>query len=144
MRRRKATTMQVNVRLDTAVVDRLEECARAHRVSFSEEARQRLISSLNPQPDELSLADYRAIWLRRLRDTIEAILREAIEAGASPETIEKALGVLQLEEAEFSKFYGGVETRLSPYVRYPAVRRLLRGSPMPILPDETAPKGSKS
>ena len=63
-------------------------------------------------------------------------LRDAIEADAPPEKIEEGWDCLRAIEAEFSTFYGGVETRLSPYVRISLrVRELLRGASS--LPKET-------
>ena len=131
MRRRKPATIQINVRLDGAIVHELEMRAKANRISFSEEARQRIVNSLNPKP-EPSLADFRASWLQRLRDAIEAWARK--EGG----NIEEAWGVLQAIDAEFATFSGGVETKLSRYVSNPLVRQLLRGAPT--LPGETASK----
>jgi hypothetical protein len=133
MRRRKATTVQINVRLDTMVVDQLEARAKANRVSFSEEARQRLIDSLNPKL-EPSLADLRASWLhwlRRLRDALETVARQ--KGG----NIEETWPVLSSLDAEFSQLYGSTETKLSKYVGAAEIRELLRG---PALPDETKSK----
>ena len=129
MRRRKATTMQVNARLETELVDRLGARAKENRVSLSEEIKTRLINSFKPEP---SLADFRASWLRRLRDAVETLARK--EGG----NIEEVGGVLNSVDAEFSQFYGGVETKMSPYVRAPTVREVLRGAPA--LPNETASK----
>jgi hypothetical protein len=138
MRRRKATTMQVNIRLDVTVVDQLEARARANRVSFSEEARQRLIDSLDPKP-EPSLDEFRSAWLRRLRDTIEHDARK--EGGNN---IEAYWRTLQRLDAKFALFYGDVETELDSHagLRNPRVRALLRGAPtLLLLPDETKARG---
>jgi hypothetical protein len=132
MRRRKATTLQVNVRLDTMVVDELEARARANRVSFSEEARQRLIDSLNPKP-ELGLAGALDDFKRQMRDAIESGARQ------NEEDIEEAWRVLRRLDALSAKFYGDIENELSPYVRHAQVRTLLRGAPV-ALPDEAKAK----
>jgi hypothetical protein len=131
MRRRKSATIQINVRLDESLVRDLETLAKANRTSISGEIRQRLIDSLDIKP-EPSLADFRASWLRRLRDAVETLARK--EGG----NIEEVGGVLNSVDAEFSQFYGGVETKMSPYVRAPTVREVLRGAPA--LPNETASK----
>jgi len=128
MRRRKPATIQINVRLDAELVRDLEMRAKANRTNLSAEIRTRVIDSLKAE----SLADFRAAWLRRLRDAVETLARK--EGG----NIEEVGGVLNSVDAEFSQFYGGVETKMSPYVRAPTVREVLRGAPA--LPNETASK----
>ena len=128
MRRRKATTMQINVRLDVGIVHELEARAKANRVSFSEEARQRLINSLNPPSLAGALEDFK----RRARDIVEH--------NAPKEKIEDAWRSLQALDAACAVFYTAAENELSAYVRDPSVRQMLRGSPAPVLPDETKSK----
>jgi hypothetical protein len=131
MRRRKSATIQINVRLDESLVRDLETLAKANRTTISGEIRQRLIDSLDIKP-EPSLADFRGSWLRRLRDAVETLARK--EGG----NIEEVGGVLNSVDAEFSQFYGRVETKMSPYVREPEVREVLRGAST--LPNETKAK----
>jgi hypothetical protein len=126
MRRRKPTqTAQVNVRLDIGLLHLLETRARENRTTFSEQIRTMLVDGLDPKP-EPSLADFRADWLRRLRDTIEHGARKDIEAAKN---IESAWRVLQRLDANFAKFYTEVENELSSYLPDPRVRELLRGAP---------------
>ena len=134
MRRRKPATIQINVRLDAELVRDLEMRAKANRTNLSAEIRTRVIDSLKAE----SLADFRAAWLRRLRDAIETIARQ--EGG----NIEEVWGVLSGVDAGFSMFYGDTETKLSKYVRYTNVRALLRGTPAVLaLPDETQAKSTR-
>ena len=122
MRRRKSATIQINVRLDESLVRDLETLAKANRTNLSGEIRQRLIDSLDIKP-EPSLADFRASWLRRLRDAVETLARkEGLK-------LEEVGSVLNSVDAGFSHFYGDVETKMSPYVRGPEVREVLRGAP---------------
>ena len=116
MRRRKATTMQVNARLETELVDRLAMRAKENRASLSEEIKTRLINSFEPEP---GAADFRGSWVSQLRDTLEADVPK--------EKIEEVWDCLREIDAEFAKFYGFLENKLSTYVRYPRVRELLRG-----------------
>jgi hypothetical protein len=134
MRRHKAATMQINVRLDTTVVDQLEAHAKAHRVSFAEEVRQRLFSSLVAKR-ELSLSEFRSDWLRRVRDTIEGEARKTTEAAKK---IEDDWRFLQSFDAKWTVFCGDVDRELDPYVKIPKIRELLTGAPT--LPDETKSK----
>ena len=128
MRRRKPATIQINVRLDGAVVDRLAARAKANRVTFSEESRQRLIDSLDPP----GLSSVLANLVRNARDLLERGARRGdIE-------IESAWRSLQALEAKCAKFYADAETELLPYVSDPKIRELLRGAPA--LPDETKSK----
>jgi hypothetical protein len=129
-RRRPIQTAQTNIRLDTALIAQLEAAARTSRTNFSEEVRARLVDSFNPKP-ERGFAAVGAAWLH--------LLRSAVEAVAGPEKIEEAWAVLRAIDAEFAKFYGFAEDRLSPYVRDSRVRELLRGAPA--LPDEIKAKG---
>jgi|SRR6516165_11245945 len=132
MRRRKATTMQVNARLETELVDRLGARAKENRVSLSEEIKTRLINSFKPEP---SLADFRGDWMSRLRNTLEHIARqEGID-------IEAVWRVVQVLEVKWGGLYTDVENELSPHVRYPQIRELLRGAPT--LPHETKTKAAQ-
>lgn len=132
MRRRKPTqTVPINVRLDTELVRRLERRAKESRATLSEKIRELLEDGLE---DELSLTDFRADWLRRLRDTLEhaALERAArgdVEAAKNIETVWKCL---QLLEAEFAQFCTKAEDKLFPYLQDPRVRELLRGAPTPL------------
>jgi hypothetical protein len=126
MRRRKPTvTMQINVRLDTELVRQLETRAKANRVTVSEEIRTKLIKP------ESSLSDFRAEWLRKVRD--------ALEHDADPKDIEAVWQCLRDLEVKFAGFYTAAENDLSPYVRSARVRELLRGVPV-ALPDESKAK----
>jgi hypothetical protein len=132
-RRQPRVTTPVNFRLDTELVDRLTTHAKANRVTFSAEAKARLLSSFDTKP-ELSLYEFRSSWL--------GLLRDAIEAGVPKQEIEAGWRVLLFIEAEWAKFCGAIEGKLSasegklpPCVRIPRVRELLRGAPS--LPDET-------
>ena len=121
MRHRKPTqTTQVNVRLDTALVLQLEKRAKENRTTFSEIIRTLLTDGLAIKP-EPSLNSFRVYFTSRLRDLVEA--------GAPKQDIEQAWATLRAVEALFAKFYGDIETQLSPYVRIAQVRELLRGSP---------------
>jgi len=133
MRRHKpvASTIQLNLRVTPQVFGELEARSKAQGITVSELVRQ-AIDSLKPKPKQ-SLAEFRASWLNRLRDAIEAGARE--EGG---KTFEEDLNIYAAVDAEFSKFYGVVETKLSKQVRRPRVRVLLRG--VPVLPDETKAK----
>jgi hypothetical protein len=136
-RRQPRVTVPVNFRLDTELVDQLTTHAKANRVTFSAEAKARLLSSFDTKPEQ-SLHDFRASWLSQLRD--------AIEAGVPKQEIEAGWRVLLAIEAEWAKFCGTIEGKLStsegklpPYIRIPRVRELLRGA-SPSLPDETKSK----
>jgi hypothetical protein len=115
MRRRKATTMQVNARLETELVDRLAMRAKENRASLSEEIKTRLINSFEPAP---SLADYFAIW--------ETSIRDAVERGASKENIEQALRDLADVGAILRGTYTNIENKMLPYMPDPKVRELVR------------------
>jgi hypothetical protein len=128
MRRRQATTAQITLRLNTALIQQLETRAKENRTTLSEEIRELIEDGLDPKP-EPSLADFRGDWLRRLRDAIEHDARK--EGG----NIEEAWDCLRAVDAGFSTFYGDVETKLSRHVPNPQVRELLRGAPS--LPNET-------
>ena len=129
-RRQPRVTVPVNFRLDTELVDRLATHAKANRVTFSAEAKARLLNSFDTKPEQ-SLHDFRASWLSQLRD--------AIEAGVPKQEIEAGWRVLLVIEAEWAKFCGILEGKLPPCIRIPRVRELLRGAPT--LPNETkAPK----
>jgi hypothetical protein len=130
-RRRRATTVQVNIRLDVTVVDELEAHARLNRNSFSEEARRRLIDSLNPP----SLADSLANFKNLVRDVVEQHIRQE-----DPENIEKGWQRLRALDAACAQFYTAVENELSAYAHSSAVRQLMRGAPQ-ALPGETKARG---
>jgi hypothetical protein len=144
MRRRKPTsTTQINVRLDTELVHQLETRAKADGTTFSGLIRTLLIDGLDftepsladvkPEP---SLAEFRAYWLRRVRDTIEGEARKTPEAANK---IEDDWRFLQRFDAKFTVFYSDVETELDPYVKIPKIRELLTGAPA--LPSDTKVKG---
>jgi hypothetical protein len=129
MRRRKpTTTVQVNFRLDEQLVRQLEAAAKERRVTFSEECRTRL-SKTDP-----SLADFRADWVRRVRDTLEH--------GVDKKDIEKAWRCVRDLETESARFYAAAEELLTSYVSDPRIRELLRGAPT--LPNETTSKHKPS
>jgi hypothetical protein len=95
MRRRKPTqTTQINVRLDTELVHRLETRAKENRTTFSGELRALLIDGLDVEPEpsladvkpEPSLTEFRAYWLRRVRDTIEGFAHTDNEEAKKIET----------------------------------------------------------
>lgn len=119
MRRRKPSkpdaVVQVNLRIDEQLRRQLEAAAKERHITFSQEVRLRLTGA------EPSLADFRADWVRRLRDVIEA--------SAPKQDIEAAWRCLQLVDAESAKFYTNVERLLFPYVHDSKVRDLLRGAP---------------
>jgi len=82
------------------------------------------------------LADFRAEWLRRLRNVIEASARKGPEAAKA---IEITWGILQRVDAKFAVFCGDIATELASHRGTPQVHELLWGAPA--LPDETkAPK----
>jgi hypothetical protein len=122
--------VQVNVRLEKAMVARLEARAKANRTSLGEEIRPMLIAGLAPKP-EPSLAGFRASWLDRLRNALETLARKG---GGN---IEELWSIVRDLEAEFSQLYGNAETKLSQHVGEPEIRELLRGPASPALPDET-------
>src|SRR5262249_37406755 len=129
MRRRKPTsTTQINVRFDNWLVHRLEMRANENRTTFSGEMRALLIAGL-------SLAEFRAYWLRQVRDTIEGEARKTTEA---TKKIEDDWRCLQRLDAKFTGFCSDAERELDPYVGIPKIRELLRGAPT--LPDETKAK----
>jgi hypothetical protein len=130
MRRPKSTaTVQVNLRLDSDLVHRLEGAAKGRATTFSQEIRERLIASFT----EVSLADILTNFKRRARDTIEHSARK--------EDIEAAWRCLQEVDAKSAQFYVDIEGKLFPYLQDPKVRELLRGAPA--LPAETASKPSQ-
>jgi hypothetical protein len=132
MRRHKpiASTVQLNLRVTPEVFGELEARSKARGITVSELVRQ-AIDSLNPKP-EPSLADYRASWLRRLRDVVEANARKNPEAGKAIETI---WGILQRADAKFAVFCGDMATELDSLRGTPQVHELLWGAPA--LPVET-------
>jgi hypothetical protein len=89
-----------------------------------------LVVGLDPKP-ALSLSEFRAAWLARLRNALEALARKG---GGN---IEELWPIVRDLEAEFSQLYGNAETKLSRHVGEPEIRELLRG---PALPDETKSK----
>ena len=126
MRRRKLTeTTQINIRLDNWLVHQLETRAKENLTTFSGEIRALLISGQ-------SLAEFRAYWLRQVRDTIEGEARKTTEAAKK---IEDDWRFLQSFDAKWTVFCGDVERELDPYVKIPKIRELLTGAPT--LPDET-------
>jgi hypothetical protein len=141
MRRRKLTeTTQINTRLSTELVRQLETLAKEDRTTFSEQIRARLVDSLVPKRDQ-SLHEFRASWLRQVRDTIEGEVRKDPEQAKKSEDHWRFLSHL---DAMFTIFCGEIEKELDWYVRIPKIRELLRGAPT--LSDETASKhkGGKS
>jgi hypothetical protein len=132
MRRPKSTaTIQLNFRLDAELVRALETHAKASRVTVSQEVRRRLVGSFDAGP---SLADFRADWVRRVRDTLEH--------GVDKKDIEKAWRCVRDLETESAKFYAAAEELLMLYVSDPRIRELLRGAPA--LPNETTSKHKPS
>jgi hypothetical protein len=125
--------VQVNVRLETAMVARLEARAKANRTSLGEQIRPMLVAGLDPKPEQ-SLADFRASWLNRLRNALEAVARKG---GGN---IEELWSIVRDLDAGFSELYGNAETKLSRHVGEPEIRELLRGPALPALPDEPASK----
>ena len=125
MRRHKVQTQQINVRLDRAIIDQLEARAKTARHSFAEETRQRIIMSFVARP-ELSLAEFRESWTRRVRETI---VDEVRKDNAAAVNIEADLRNLQALDAAWAHFYGDMEIKLQSYVKYPKIRELLRGAP---------------
>src|SRR5262249_32126598 len=134
MRRRKSAAggIQTNVRLDAEMLRELEACAKANGVTFSAEVRARLIASLATEAKR-GLAGDLDLFKRQNRDAVESVVRE------ENKNIEDAWRVLREVDALVAGFYAAVETKLSPFVRSPAVRELLRGAPA--LPGQT--KASK-
>ena len=134
MRRRKPRRpRQINLRLDEALRSRLEAAASERQTNTTQLMRQLLEGGLA----EPSLADFRASWLSQLRD--------AIEAGVPKQEIEAGWRVLLAIEAEWAKFCGTIEGKLStsegklpPCIRIPRVRELLLGAPN--LPNKTTSK----
>jgi hypothetical protein len=127
MRRRKPSKLnaivQVNLRIDEQLRRQLEADAKEHHVTFIQEVRLRLTKG------NQSLASYVADFTRRVRDTVEHSARK--------EDIETTWGNLRALDAKFAHLYTDVEQVLTPYLRDPKVRELIRGAP--ILPDETKP-----
>jgi hypothetical protein len=133
MRRRQATTAQITLRLKTALIQQLETRAKESRTTLSEEIRRLIEDGLDPKP-EPSLADFRADWMRRLRDALEHYVREE-----GKENIEDVWKIISAIETGFAGFYNDTESKLTRLVRFLAVRQLLRGIPA-LLPDETKAK----
>jgi hypothetical protein len=112
---------------------RLEAAASERQTNTTQLMRQLLEGGLA----EPSLADFRANWLRKLRD--------AIETGVPKQDIEAGWRVNLAIEAEWAKFFGAIERKLSssegklsPPLRIPRVRELLLGAPN--LPNKTTSK----
>jgi hypothetical protein len=127
---RHRPTQQINVRLESAMVARLEARAKANRTSLSEEIRPMLAAGLDPEPPQ-SLSEFRG-WFDRLRNALETIARKG---GGN---IEELWTIVRDLEVEFSQLYTSAETKLSKYVGEPEIRELLRGAPD--VPDEIKAK----